>query len=180
MKFSRQQLANLGFTALGIALVALTLSIYSTVNSTQNNPTYYSQIFDVSLSTQVPGANSTLSLLEEIPLYSTLAQPPGFANVAFVIGNYEILAFDANNNPKMNFVGSVVYTDGDSIIIQGTITRDITVDQNGVILRNRLVSVNVGVIGGTGKYVGAYGNWQSKQDSAFTTRIFTEFQVPRW
>lgn len=166
---------------------ALGLAIYAAIAATINNPTYYSQQFNVSLSSRIPANNgTTLELYQEIPLYSTVAQPPGFAPVEYVLANYEIIGFTDETDPSqprypvMSLVGSVVYTTGDSLQIQGTVIRDITISEDGTITRNRLISVNIAVIGGSGKYVGAWGNWQSFQSLAFETRIVTEFQVPRW
>jgi len=169
------------------ALTDFGLGLYGTINSNQkqNKPTTYTQQFDVALSTQVvPSNNSTqLQLYQEIPLYSTIAQPSGgnFAPVSFVIANYDILGFTSGTNyPVMSVIGSVVYTDGSSIQIQGVVVRNITITADGTITSNQLISTNIAIVGGTGSYKGAYGTWLSVQSQPFVTRISTTFAVPLW
>ena len=173
-------------SALLFGIDGFALGLYATVNSNekQNQPAIYGQRFLVSLSTQVvPCYNSTtLQLYQEVPLYSTVAAPNSSYNtVSYVIANYIIYAFTtAEGYPIMGITISVVYPDGSSIQAQGTVIRDITISTSCDILTNDLISTNIAIVGGTGRFVSAAGNWSSNQNSATTTVVTVEFAVPSY
>ena len=58
-------------------------------------------------------------------------------------------------------VGVVFFSDGNTLQIQGQVIRNITIDINGVILTDDLISTNIAVVVGTASKEGAQGNWRS-------------------
>jgi len=122
---------------------------------------------------------SGLSLFERMTLYSDLVQPKQYTPVSFVVAQYQVIGFDPlTQHPICTVTATVEYPDRSSLQIQGLVTRDVQIDTNKKIIKNQLVRTNIAVIGGTGRFVGSYGSWTSRQVDDTTTEITTRFSVP--